>query len=71
MGKWLINKHWSRGQEIAHCRSMQKEWRMKELYLENRGNQDKLFEALNKEYGWSESQAYMATEFLYRPENFN
>jgi len=43
--------------------------RIKELYDQVDGDQDKLFELLNKEYGWTISQSYMATEWLYRPKN--
>lgn len=48
------------------------EQRIRELHKEVNGDQDKLFEKLKEEFGWTTGQAYIATEFLYRPkENYN
>lgn len=47
------------------------EKRIRELYDQVAGDQDKLFELLMKEFGWTREQAYIATEFLYRPPNMN
>lgn len=47
------------------------EARIRELYKQVDGNQDKLLKLLSEEFGWTVPQAYIATEFLYRPENYN
>lgn len=41
------------------------------LYGEHGGDWKKLSAALKKEFGWTEQQAYIATEDWYRPENRN
>lgn len=35
------------------------------------GNHGDLLNFLAKHYGWTVGQAYMATEFMFRPENYN
>lgn len=45
--------------------------RIKDLHKSVEGDFDKLAAALNEEFGWTVDESYMATEFLYRPENYN
>lgn len=47
------------------------EKRIREIYKEHNGDHEKVLQAVAKEFGWTIQQAYTATEFLYRPENFN
>lgn len=46
--------------------------RLKQLYEECSGSFDKMAPILEKEFGWTVQEAYIATEHLFRPkENYN
>lgn len=44
------------------------EARIRELYKQVDGDQDKLLPLLMAEFDWTMAEAYIATEFLYRPK---
>lgn len=45
--------------------------RIRELYDAAGGDFDLLAVMLRAEFGWTVQQSYIATEFLYRPPNYN
>lgn len=62
----LPHPEWSKQSRILYWRAMQREARMRELFEIHDGVQDKVLPAVAQEFGWTEGQAYIATEFLYR-----
>ena len=44
---------------------------IREIYKKYKGKHDKVLVEVAKTFGWMIPQAYIATEFLYRPENTN
>ena len=47
------------------------EQRLKEIFEECKGKYEEMQPIMMKEFGWTEEQCYIATEFLFRPENYN
>lgn len=47
------------------------EQRIREIFAENDRERWAVLEAVATEFGWTIQQAYIATEFLFRPENTN
>lgn len=47
------------------------EKRLIQLHEQVDGDFEKLQPLVTEEFGWSRGQVYWATEFLYRPENYN
>ena len=43
------------------------EARLRELYDEHLGDNDAVLAAAQREFSWTVQQAYVATEFLFRP----
>lgn len=65
------NPTWDKENRIRYWRHMQREARMHELYEYHDGDHGKVLDAVMKEWNWTVQQAYIATEFLFRPENTN
>lgn len=50
---------------------MSTEEKIREIYKKHKGKHDKVLVEVSEAFGWTIPQAYIATEFLYRPENYN
>lgn len=58
---------------MPHCWNIRyKRWPQLWKLMQKRGmSHDEFLERIAKHYRWTVPQAYMATEFMFRPENYN
>lgn len=66
-----LPESWNKNQRIAYYKSKQIKYRLREIFEIHDGGHEQVMKAVMTEYGWTEQQAYIATDFLFRPENTN